>query len=138
MSCGCASTPCNCSNIAPPVCDTSDSSDCGDPGAFPGVYTLCDLDRRNNVWVAGSDPEGNGGICMLDTMEEYQIINSLQRSVKAKEDLLKVTSNSYLRDLAERVPQYPTTNEGDEAQTDLNKNTIPFYSVFRGQPPFAQ
>jgi hypothetical protein len=75
---------------------------------------------------------------MLDTMEEHQVINSLQRSQRAKDDLLKVTSNEYLRNLALTIPLLPTGNEGDSLQKEINQNTIPFYSLFRGQPPFSQ
>jgi len=99
---------------------------------------LCDLDRRCNVWVEGADANGAGGICLLDTFDECQVVNSLQKSQRAKDDLLKVTSNEYLRNLANTVPLLPTANEGDQLQKELNQNSIPFYSVFRGQPPFAQ
>jgi hypothetical protein len=84
------------------------------------------------------DENGQGGICMLDTMEEHQVINSLQRSQRAKDDLLRVTSNEYLRNLALTTPLYPTANEGDVLQKEVNQGTIPFYTLFRGQPPFAQ
>ncbi len=103
--------------------------------------TLCDLDRRNNIWVEGVvDENGVGGICMLDTMEEYQVVSTLQRSQRAKDDLLKVTGNEYLRNLARTVPLLPTGEEGDQLQKEVNANaqSIPFYALFRGQPPFAQ
>lgn len=101
--------------------------------------SLCDLDKNCNVWVEGYDPKnGVPGICLLDTMEEYQVINSLHRSQRAKDDLVRVTSNEYLRNLAATTPLYPTTNEGDVLQKEVNQNSIPFYTQFRGQPPFAQ
>ena len=41
--------------------------------------TYCDGDRKNNVWVEGvQDEDGNGGICMLDTMTEQQVAYVLQ------------------------------------------------------------
>jgi hypothetical protein len=101
--------------------------------------SLCDLDRKCNVWVEGVvDANGQGGICLLDTMEEYQVINSLHRSQRAHDDLLRVTSNEYLRNLAKTTPIYPTANEGDTLQKEINQGTLPFYTQFRGQPPFAQ
>lgn len=132
----CNQTPCSCG-----VCPCEE---------LPAIGTLCDLDRNCNVWVEGYDAsKGVPGICLLDTMEECQVINSLQRSQKAKDDLLKVTSNAYLRNLAETIPLYPTGNEGDTLQKEVNgtsgpagqvanPNSIPFYAIFRGQPPFAQ
>jgi hypothetical protein len=124
---------------------------CGSCPCEPvSIGTLCDLDRNCNVWVEGYDAsKGVPGICLLDTMEECQVLITLQRSQKAKDDLLKVTSNAYLRNLAETVPLYPGTNEGDALQNEINgtsgppgqvsnPNAIPFYAIFRGQPPFAQ
>jgi len=106
---------------------------------MPALPSLCDLNRVNNVWVDGVvDANGQGGICMLDTMEEYQVIHSLQRSQRAKDDLFKVTSNEYLRNLATTTLLHPTINEGDQLQKEINQGTIPFYTQFRGQPPFAQ
>lgn len=146
MSCGCSQTPCTCSSgvsVTPiTTCNqtpcTCGGCGCGDP-LSPPVTTLCDLDRRNNVWVEGPvDSNGNGGICLLDTLDECSVINSLQRSQRAKDDLKRVTSNEFLRNLADTVPLLPTTNEGDTLQKEINQNSIPFYSVFRGQPPFAQ
>jgi len=128
----CGETPCSCGSCP--------AIDCG-----PVIGTLCDLDRKNNVWVEGPvDSNGNGGICLLDTMEECQVVNSLQRSQRAKDDLIRVTSNEYLRNLANTVPLLPTGNEGDALQKEINGiggsvgAAGPFYALFRGQPPFAQ
>ncbi len=102
--------------------------------------TLCDLDRVNNAWVEGADENGEGGICLLDTMSEAQIIYTLQRDEKAREDLRRVTSNVDLQDLANTVPRLTTDREGDVLQSGLNRNkeSIAFYSVFRGRPPTAR
>ena len=130
MSCGCAQTPCNCQVGPAPVC----------PPAAP--ETKCDLYRPGdtNCWVEGA-PEAKG-VCMLDTMCEAQVINSLQRSDQARADLLKVTSDPELRRLATTVPRLPKVEEVDAEQALINKpnapESIPFYAIFRGQPPFAQ
>ncbi len=129
-TCGCNQTPCGCSG-------GSTSCEVPTPPQEP-CPTLCDLDRKCNVWVEGADENGNGGICLLDTLDESDVIRSLHRSRVSHDDLLRVTSNEYLRELARTVPIYPTANEGDELQREVNHNTIPFYAVFRGQPPFAQ
>lgn len=121
-SCGCNQNPCGCQ-----------PADSEEPRP-----TLCDRDRKCNVWVEGADAEGNGGICLLDTLEECDVIQSLHRSQRAHDDLMRVTSNERLRELALTVPLYPQTNDGDNLQKEVNQNTIPFYAVFRGQPPFAQ
>jgi len=111
------------------------------PECPPPPCTKCDRDKTNNVWVEGHDPEkGVPGICLLDTLEDYQVIDVLQRDERARQDLLRVTSDPHLLDLAVKIPRFPTTEEGDELQKDFGNTTSasPFYSIFRGQPPFAQ
>ena len=104
--------------------------------------TLCNRDRKNNVWVEGADENGEGGICLLDTIDQSQLVYVLQRDPKAREDLRRVTDDVSLINLADTVPELPKTNEGDDLQKEVNANdkagSIPFYSIFRGQPPFAQ
>lgn len=102
--------------------------------------TFCDRERRNNVWVEGPvDSNGQGGICMLDIMSADQIVGVLQVDEQARAHLRTVTSNAELLALADQVQRLPTTTQGDEMQKDFNRNDyIPFYSIFRGQPPFSQ
>lgn len=107
----------------------------------PLPTTKCDRDKVNNVWVEGHDPEkGVPGICLLDTMEEYQVINVLQRNERARQDLKRVTSDARLLELAEKIPRLSETNTDDDLQKDHGNTTNagPFYTVFRGQPPFSQ
>lgn len=102
--------------------------------------TLCNLDRTNNVWVEGANENGEGGVCLLDTMNESQVIYVLQRDEKARADLRRVTSDPDLLTLADTVPRLTTDRTGDVLQSGLNRNaaSIPFYSVFRGRPPTAR
>lgn len=105
-----------------------------------GPTTYCDRDRKNNVWVQGADENGAGGVCLLDTMTESQVVYSLQRDPKARADLKRVTSNADLLALADAVPTLDEDELGDGLQSKTNRNadSIPFYSIFKGQPPFAQ
>jgi hypothetical protein len=103
--------------------------------------TKCDRDRKNNIWIDGGNPAtGIGGACQLDTMTKSQIINSIQRDPRARADLLRVTSCRHLRKLAVELPDLPSVPEGDALQKEMNSNadTIPFYHLFRGNPPYAQ
>jgi hypothetical protein len=86
------------------------------------------------------DAEGNGGICMLDTMTPAQVIYVLQHDPKAREDLQRVTTDAELKAWALTVPMLPTVEEGDRLQSGINTNarSIPFYSVFAGKPPTAR
>jgi len=119
-----------------PTCADETEPTCGN--VAPSASTKCDRDRVNNVWVEGADENGEGGICLLDTMQECQVINSLQRDERARQDLLRVTSDERLRELALTIPSLPTTEEGDELQKDLNRNadSLPFYNQFRGNIPW--
>lgn len=130
-TCGCQTTPCSCSTASESV----------------QAATLCDLyvPGTKNVWVEkGCNPgdENATGVCMLDTMCDAQIIYVLERDDQARKDLLKVTSDQHLRELAKTVPRLPTVEQADVEQANINQpnnsGSIPFYAIFRGQPPFAQ
>ncbi len=127
MACGCQKTPCVC----PP----------------PRPCTRCDLyvQGTRNVWVSkGPSPEDQKalGICMLDTMTDAQVIYVLERDERARQDLLKVTSDRHLLKLAKTIPRLPVVEEADAEQALVNRPNEPaqnpFYAVFRGQPPTAQ
>jgi hypothetical protein len=79
---------------------------------------------------------------MLDTMTDAQIAYSLERDDRARADLLTVTSDPHLHELARTVPKLPKVELSDVEQALLNQpnnvGSIPFYALFRGQPPFAQ
>ena len=131
MSCNCHQTPCQC---------PSEPVDPIDP-CTPKPCTKCDREWYGNVWVERGDPSAVG-ICMLDTMTEEQVIHVLERDDKARADLLRVTSDPRLLELARIIPRLPETEEMDRDQTQGNRNSTPastpFYALFRGQPPFAQ
>ena len=123
MSCNCQTTPCACK----PAC------------------TKCDRDRSKNVWVERgitSGSENAPGICLLDTMTEEQVINVIERDEQARKDLLRVTSDPRLLEIALKTKRLTTAEEADLQQKWVNRNekpaSIPFYGIFRGQPPFAQ
>ena len=106
------------------------------------MTTKCDVasGRPNNIWLEGANEDGSSGICLLDTIEDGQVIYVLERDELAREDLLRITTDARLLELAEVVPRLPVDEIDDRLQTELNRHadSIPFYSQFRGQPPFAQ
>lgn len=75
-------------------------------------------------------------------MSEAQVIYVLEHDQKAREDLLKVTDDPRLLELARTVMPLPTQEEADMHQKWFNRTDAPaanpFYAIFRGQPPFAQ
>jgi len=120
---------CDCKDPDPPVCDPVPRK------------TYCDKDRRNNVWIDGGNREtGEGGVCILDNLNESQLEYILERDEIARRDLVKVTTDPWLLNKAATVQRLPTTEEMDALQVGLNrqKDTIPFYTAFAGKPPFAQ
>lgn len=113
---------------------------CDDPAP---KTTKCDLYRPGelNVWVERGTP-GAVGICLLDSMSRDQVIYSLERDDVARQDLTRVTTDPELLELAATVVRLPTAELVDMEQTIHNRPQepagIPFYAIFRGQPPFAQ
>lgn len=103
--------------------------------------TKCDRDRHDNVWVERGT-EGAVGICLLDTLTEEQVINVIEKDDRARKDLLRVTSDERLLEIARETKRLTTAEEADLQQKWVNRNetpaAIPFYGLFRGQPPFAQ
>lgn len=134
MSCACQANPCHCQEGPDPSCP-------------PPKVTKCDLYRKGmkNVWVErGCNPgdEDAPGVCLLDTTTEDQVIYVIERDPKAREDLLKVTSDPELLKLAMTTPPLPLVEDSDREQALINRpndpGSMPFYTQFRGQPPFAQ
>jgi len=130
MSCACQISPCAC------------AGECPTPPT-----TKCDryVAGSKNVWVErGCSPNDVNapGVCMLDTMSDDQIIYSLERDEQARMDLLQITTDPHLLELANTIPRLPVVEQTDVEQAELNQpnnsGSIPFYSIFRGQPPFAQ
>jgi hypothetical protein len=119
--------------------------ECRQPCACQPGCSKCDRDRKNNVWVErGNNPgsENAPGICLLDTMTEAQVIDVVERDERARKDLLRVTSDPRLLEIARTTKRLTTAEEADLQQKWVNKNETPagnpFYGIFRGQPPFAQ
>ncbi len=154
--CGCRKSPCECAaGQAQAAAVQPGNCNCGQNPCACRRCTRCDLYVQGtpNVWVergevsadlfqAGTPDYSRVGICSLDTLTDAQIINIIERDEKARQDLLKVTSDPHLRKLALTVPRLPTQELVDAEQLNQNRpnepSSIPFYAVFRGQPPFPQ
>jgi hypothetical protein len=130
-------------------CEKCHNDPCGCP-----KRTKCDLyvPGTPNVWVERGDKSVNlfatatpdysvPGVCTLDTLDKAQVLYVVERDERARQDLLKVTSDPELRHIALTTPKLPTMEEVDAEQLNQNRpnepSSIPFYSIFRGQPPFA-
>ncbi len=114
---------------------------CNTPASKCDLYVA----GTKNLWVErgqGPNDASCPGICLLETLNLDQVIYIVQHVDGARADLLKVTSDPVLRAIATDVPVLPTAEESDLEQVNANRNhqlaSIPFYGIFRGQPPFAQ
>lgn len=94
---------------------------------------------KNNVWVERGSP-GARGICLLDTMTLDQVAHVLMTLPGAAKDLLAITTDPQLIHLAKNVQLLPTGVETDLDQARINRpaDSIPYYTLFRGNPPYAQ
>jgi len=132
MTCTCQNIPCTCQPEN--ECPTLPTTKCD-------LYTP----GMKNVWVERGDSPNDinaPGVCMLDTMTDTQIIYTIERDEQAREDLLKITTDTNLLNIARTIARLPVVETMDAEQALLNQpnnpGSIPFYSIFRGRPPFAQ
>jgi len=121
---------CNC----PCSCDGSEAST---PSIASTPTTKCDLlaPGQKNLWREGEP--GYPGVCLLDTMQEFQVIWVLTRMAAARLDLLLATSDPRLRQLAGEIDPLPQHTESDRLQALINQPnnpaSIPQYTQFRGK-----
>lgn len=101
--------------------------------------TFCDGVRVNNVWVEGHvNPDGTGGLCLLDTYTKEEIIDVLSRDPRARADLKTVTTNQDLIDLVDTIPLLnDVKSEAEQANAALGVDAPVFYTLFRGVAPWA-
>lgn len=111
------------------------------------MSTRCDLYvfGMKNVWVERGDSPNDvhaPGVCMLDSMNDDQIVDIIEHDPVAREDLRAITTDPHLLNLANVVPTLPQITINDQEHKLINDPqnpaSIPFYAIFRGQPPFAQ
>lgn len=88
--------------------------------------TVCNGDKQNNIWFVN-------GQCRLDQLSYEQVYRILEMNPRAKKDLLRITTDPTLIDLANTVKlMQPDSTDNDVAADLVNKNTLPFYTQFKG------
>ena len=94
--------------------------------------TVCTGDIRNNIWFVPRAP-GYPGRCILDELTYDDVYMTLLRSPVAAKDLARITSDPKLQALAREVKLMVPPQQDDEvAAARINANTLPFYTVLRG------
>lgn len=110
--------------------------------ATPNVCTFCTGDTTDNIWFIPGAP-GYPGQCRLDQLTFEQVHDVLQRVPQAKKDLLRITTDPVLVQLANETRLTNDDIEADQKSVNLinrgvaglnpgTNRTIPFYTVFRG------
>lgn len=88
--------------------------------------TVCTGDKANNIWYVN-------GQCRLDQLTYAQVYYILQKVPRAKEDLIRITNDPNLIRLAnETKPINQDEIDDRRAEKLINGNTLPFYTVLRG------
>jgi hypothetical protein len=145
-SCGCDPCSCGCAKCGQDPCGCGPCLGCGgipcscgrhacfsDPvNLNPNGCTVCTGDTSNNIWVQPGPP-GYPGKCKLDLLTYEQVYCVLQRVPCAKADLLKITSDQCLVNLANSTQLVvPEKEDNAIAASRLMRNSLPYYTVFRG------
>lgn len=89
--------------------------------------TVCTGDTRNNMFFVG-------GQCRLDQLTYEQVIMILRRHPDAAAHLRRITSDPILLRLADETVTLAREEQEEQAAADrINRNnSLPFYTVFRG------
>ncbi len=103
--------------------DESQKCNCSEPRK-----TLCTGDTSKNIWF-------EKGKCRLDDLTYSTVIFILTRNRNAKSDLLRITSDPCLIDIANKTRLVvPQIEDDARAAARINNpaQTLPFYTLFRG------
>jgi hypothetical protein len=124
-SCECNQDPC--------CCQYAEIDPCALVNPNPACGSMCNLDTHDNCWYV-CEQVGYLSQCRLDQMTYGEVIEVLERYPFAARDLMRITSDPALLELARTVHLRAPQQEDDAvAENLINKtNTLPFYTIFRG------
>jgi hypothetical protein len=93
----------------------------------PNECTLCNRPAsKGNVWI-----ENN--ICRLDEIDYDVVCRVLSHVPRARKDLLEITNDPTLIALANTVGLViPDQEENEIHRKRLTRNTLPYYTIFKG------
>lgn len=98
----------------------------------PNTCTVCTGDTNQNIWF-DPGPPGFPGKCKLDLLTYEQVHRVLQRVPCARSHLLKITDDECLVRLAKTTKLVvPPCEDALLVQRKLNANSLPYYTVIRG------
>lgn len=98
----------------------------------PNEYTLCSRDTSDNIFFVPRAP-GYPYRCILDEMTYEQVTAVLERIPEAREDLMRITDDPTLLNMAMDVPLTEGEHEdADQLKAKLDPVSLPYYSVLNG------
>lgn len=98
----------------------------------PNGCTVCTGSTSGNIWFQPGPP-GYPGKCKLDLMTYEQVFRVLQRVPCAKAHLLRITTDECLVRLANHTKLVMPPQEASQmVERRLNANSLPYYTVLRG------
>ncbi len=134
MSCSsCNQAPCGCQPAVDPCQPELCFIDpCQAVNPEPNCSTKCNLDTRDNIWYV-SDQPGYDCKCKLDQMTYGQVIDVLEHVPYSARALMRITDDPCLLLLARTIKLIlPEQEDNAIAANRINKNTLPYYTLFRG------
>lgn len=132
MSCGCNQDPCGCAGRPEPGCASLDDN--APVNENPYGASVATGDKVNNIWWRPGPP-GYPGSSPLDLMTYGQVAYVLRKNPRAKGDLLRITTDPCLIRLANSIDlTIPDDVDNGIAAKRLQANSLPFYTVFKGNP----
>lgn len=95
--------------------------------------TVCNKDKHNNIFFVPRAP-GFPGRCILDEMTFEDVHRALATIPRAKQDLLRITDDPELVEMAKESRLVQSEHDDSKAATDMinKRGTLPFYTVFKG------
>lgn len=94
--------------------------------------TVCNLDTSNNIWFRPGY-NGHQGACKLDQLTYGQVIRVLRTVPCAGADLLKITDDPCLVELANKVKLIvPEKEQNAILSKRMSKGSLPYYTLFKG------
>jgi hypothetical protein len=124
-TCGCGVTPCR--------NDPNKEYGPEDPvNPDPAHCTLATGDTTNNIFFVPRAP-GYPPRCVLDELTYEQVAIILQRVPCAKADLMRITDDQILLEMARdsRLIESPL-DEDERMRKKMHENTLPIYTVLNG------
>lgn len=129
--CGCSCDPVDCNpDVEARLCWCQKACLTEKVNPYPNDCTMCNLVTACNMFYI--EQPGYEGRCILDEMTFEDVLRILSRNPAAREHMLRITSDPCLVKMAQLTDVVIPIAEQDQAFMRRINNSIPFYTLFRG------